>query len=88
MFYFNIFRPTDRNFSYSLGFVQHGILKRIAQATAYHIKGNLTEILILHCVFKYIIAKDFVFGEISKMEGYLIHFKLDLKVLTECAYSR
>jgi hypothetical protein len=73
---------------YGLGFVQHGIPKRIAQATAYHIKGNLTEILILHGVFKYIIAKAFLFGEISKMEGYLIHFKLDLKVLTECAYSR
>jgi hypothetical protein len=62
--------------------------KTTAQATEYHIKGSPTGILILHGVFKYIIPKAFLFGEISKMEGYLIHFKLDLKVLTECAYSR
>jgi hypothetical protein len=68
--------------------VQHGIPKRIAEETAHHIKGNLTEILILHGVFKYIIAKAFLYGEISKMEGYLIHFKLDLKVLTECVWAK
>jgi hypothetical protein len=39
-------------------------------------------------MFNYMTAKAFLFGEVAKMEGYLINFKLGLKVRTGCAYSK
>jgi hypothetical protein len=48
---------------YGLGFVQNGIPRRTAQATACYL-------LILHGVFKCMIAKVFLLRRIAKMAGY------------------